>query len=136
MLTAVAHIQSTDVTANNNDEVLLIFESSLSIFFCGASILKRQACTQKHQDERRFKMPASQSGGSSRNRVLVPQARAGLNNMKMEAAQSLGVQIPADGYYGNVTSRETGSLGGYITKNLVAMAEQQLSGGQAFGGNR
>jgi hypothetical protein len=51
--------------------------------------------------------------------------------MKMEAAQSLGVQIPSDGYYGNVTARETGSLGGYITKNLVAMAEQQLSGGQA-----
>lgn len=70
-----------------------------------------------------------QSG--SRNQVLVPQARAGLNNMKAEAAQSLGVQIPSDGYYGNVTARETGSLGGYITKNLVAMAEQQLSGGQA-----
>ncbi|WP_123039412.1 alpha/beta-type small acid-soluble spore protein [Cohnella candidum] len=79
-------------------------------------------------------MPANQQsqGSSSRNQVLVPQARAGLNNMKMEAAQSLGVQIPADGYYGNVTSRETGSLGGYITKNLVAMAEQQLSGGSQF----
>ncbi|WP_276354027.1 alpha/beta-type small acid-soluble spore protein [Cohnella caldifontis] len=75
-------------------------------------------------------MPASQqSGGGSRNQVLVPQARAGLNSMKMEAAQSLGVQIPSDGYYGNVTARETGALGGYITKNLVAMAEQQLSGG-------
>jgi len=70
----------------------------------------------------------AQSRGS-RNQVLVPQARAGLNSMKMEAAQQLGVQIPADGYYGNVTARETGSLGGYITKNLVAMAEQQLSGG-------
>lgn len=49
--------------------------------------------------------------------------------MKMEAAQSLGVQIPSDGYYGNVTSRDAGSLGGYITKKLVQMAEQQLSGG-------
>ncbi len=68
----------------------------------------------------------------SSNQVLVPQARAGLESMKMEAAQSLGVQIPASGYYGDVTSRETGALGGYITKNLVAMAEQQLSGGQAI----
>lgn len=68
----------------------------------------------------------------SSNQVLVPQARAGLESMKMEAAQSLGVQIPANGYYGDITSRETGSLGGYITKNLVAMAEQQLSGGQAI----
>ncbi|SFA95894.1 Small, acid-soluble spore protein, alpha/beta type [Cohnella sp. OV330] len=71
---------------------------------------------------------ASNSSGS-RNQVLVPQARQALENMKLEAAQSLGVQIPSDGYYGNVTSRDAGSLGGYITKKLVQIAEQQLSGG-------
>ncbi|RED57221.1 alpha/beta-type small acid-soluble spore protein [Cohnella lupini] len=65
---------------------------------------------------------------ASSNQLVVPQARAALQSMKMEAAQSLGVQIPADGYYGNVTSRDAGSLGGYITKKLVQMAEQQLSG--------
>ncbi|QMV40919.1 alpha/beta-type small acid-soluble spore protein [Cohnella cholangitidis] len=70
---------------------------------------------------------ASNSSGS-RNQLVVPQARAALQSMKMEAAQSLGVQIPADGYYGNVTSRDAGSLGGYITKKLVQIAEQQLSG--------
>lgn len=66
--------------------------------------------------------------GRSSNNLVVPQATAALQQMKMEAAQELGVQIPADGYYGNYTSRETGSLGGYITKRLVQMAEQQLSG--------
>lgn len=71
-------------------------------------------------------MAANNSGSS--NQVLVPQAKAALNSMKTEAAQSLGVQIPSDGYYGNVTSRDAGSLGGYITKKLVQMAEQQLSG--------
>jgi hypothetical protein len=65
---------------------------------------------------------------SRSNQLVVPQAKAALQNMKTEAAQSLGVQIPADGYYGNVTSRDAGSLGGYITKKLVQMAEQQLSG--------
>ncbi|MBB6632736.1 alpha/beta-type small acid-soluble spore protein [Cohnella thailandensis] len=65
----------------------------------------------------------------SRNQVLVPQAKAALQSMKMEAAQNLGVQVPSDGYYGNVTSRDAGSLGGYITKKLVQIAEQQLSGG-------
>jgi len=64
----------------------------------------------------------------SSNQLVVPQARQALQSMKTEAAQSLGVQIPADGYYGNVTSRDAGSLGGYITKKLVQMAEQQLSG--------
>lgn len=63
------------------------------------------------------------------NQLVVPQAKAALQSMKAEAAQSLGVQIPADGYYGNVTSRDAGSLGGYITKKLVQIAEQQLSGG-------
>ncbi|MCC3377486.1 alpha/beta-type small acid-soluble spore protein [Cohnella sp. REN36] len=66
---------------------------------------------------------------ASNNQLVVPQARAALQSMKTEAAQSLGVQIPADGYYGNVTSRDAGSLGGYITKKLVQMAEQQISGG-------
>lgn len=70
---------------------------------------------------------AGQSRGS-RNNLIVPQANAALQQLKFEAAQELGVQIPQDGYYGNYTSRETGSLGGYITKRLVQLAEQQLSG--------
>jgi hypothetical protein len=64
------------------------------------------------------------------NQIIVPQAKAALQSLKTEAAQSLGVQLPADGYYGNVTSRDAGSLGGYITKKLVQIAEQQLSGGR------
>ncbi|MGN7358777.1 small, acid-soluble spore protein, alpha/beta type [Paenibacillus sp. SAF-054] len=67
---------------------------------------------------------------SRSNNLVVPQAKTALQQMKMEAAQELGVQIPQDGYYGNMTSRETGSLGGYITKRLVQMAEQSMSGRQ------
>ncbi|ANY65270.1 spore protein [Paenibacillus sp. BIHB 4019] len=65
----------------------------------------------------------------SSNTLVVPQATQALNQMKLEAAQELGVQIPADGYYGNISTRDAGSLGGYITKKLVQIAEQQLSGG-------
>ncbi|WP_438347611.1 small, acid-soluble spore protein, alpha/beta type [Paenibacillus sp. FA6] len=67
-------------------------------------------------------------GQSSSNNLVVPQARAAIQQLKMEAAQELGVTIPQDGYYGSYTSREMGSLGGYITKRLVQMAEQSLSG--------
>lgn len=63
------------------------------------------------------------------NQLIVPQATQALNQMKLEAAQELGIQLPADGYYGNVSTRDAGSLGGYITKKLVQIAEQQLSGG-------
>ncbi|KOP66563.1 spore protein [Bacillus sp. FJAT-18019] len=64
----------------------------------------------------------------SSNNLVVPQARTALQSLKLEAARELGVTIPQDGYYGNYTSRETGSLGGYITKRLVQQAEQALSG--------
>ncbi|AIQ65468.1 Small, acid-soluble spore protein alpha [compost metagenome] len=70
----------------------------------------------------------SQGRSSRSNNLVVPQATAALQQLKYEAAQELGVTIPQDGYYGNYTSRETGSLGGYITKRLVQLAEQQLSG--------
>ncbi|KQO01053.1 alpha/beta-type small acid-soluble spore protein [Paenibacillus sp. Leaf72] len=65
----------------------------------------------------------------SSNTLVVPQATQALNQLKLEAAQELGVQLPADGYYGNISTRDAGSLGGYITKKLVQIAEQQLSGG-------
>ena len=63
-----------------------------------------------------------------RNSLVVPQSSQALQQLKMEAAQELGVTIPQSGYYGDVTSREAGSLGGYITKRLVQIAEQSLAG--------
>ena len=51
----------------------------------------------------------------SRNRVLVPEAKAGLNKFKMEAAKEVGVNLK-DGYNGDLTSRENGSVGGQMVK--------------------
>ncbi|QYR20543.1 alpha/beta-type small acid-soluble spore protein [Paenibacillus sp. sptzw28] len=68
--------------------------------------------------------------GQSRNsnQLVVPQASAALEQMKFEVAQELGIQIPQDGYYGNMATRDAGALGGYITRKLVQIAEQQLAG--------
>lgn len=66
--------------------------------------------------------------GRSSNNLIVPQATAALQQLKLEVAQELGIQVPADGYYGNFTTRDTGSIGGSITKRLVQIAEQQLAG--------
>ena len=68
----------------------------------------------------------------SSNQLVVPQANAALQQMKFEAAQELGIQIPQDGYYGFMATRDTGSLGGHITRKLVQIAEQQLSGQSNF----
>ncbi|WJH36500.1 alpha/beta-type small acid-soluble spore protein [Paenibacillus aurantius] len=72
--------------------------------------------------------------GQSSNVLVVPQARQSLEQMKYEVAQSLGIQIPQDGYYGNMATRDTGAIGGHITRRLVEIAEQQLAGqfGQRF----
>ncbi|RRJ64726.1 alpha/beta-type small acid-soluble spore protein [Paenibacillus oralis] len=70
---------------------------------------------------------------NSSNDLVVRQASGALDQMKYEIAQELGISFPQDGYAGNLTSYENGSIGGFITKRLVTLAEQQLAGqaGQA-----
>ncbi|QEL79429.1 small acid-soluble spore protein [Bacillus sp. JAS24-2] len=66
----------------------------------------------------------AKNNSKSRNELLVQGAENALDQMKYEIAQEFGVQLGAD-----TTSRANGSVGGEITKRLVALAEQQLSGG-------
>jgi len=61
----------------------------------------------------------------TRNRVLVPEAKAGLNKFKMEAAREVGVNL-TDGYNGDLTSRENGSVGGQMVKKMVEAYEKNL----------
>lgn len=68
------------------------------------------------------------SSSSNSNNLVVSKATGALEQMKYEIAQELGISIPQDGYQGNMTSYENGSIGGYITKRLVTLAEQQLAG--------
>ncbi|MBD8500221.1 MULTISPECIES: alpha/beta-type small acid-soluble spore protein [Paenibacillus] len=70
----------------------------------------------------------SQSNNRSSNSLVVPQSAGALEQLKYEIAQELGISIPQDGYYGHVATRDTGSIGGYITKRLVTIAEQSLAG--------
>ena len=59
------------------------------------------------------------------NRVLVPQAKEGLNQFKMESAREVGVNLK-EGYNGELTSREAGSVGGNMVKKMVEAYEQGL----------
>lgn len=63
--------------------------------------------------------------GQSSNNYVSPNAGQALEQMKYEIASEFGVQLGA-----NTTSRQNGSVGGEITKRLVAFAEQSLSGGR------
>lgn len=55
-------------------------------------------------------------------------AQNGLNNMKTEIANELGITGYDTMDKGNLTARQNGYVGGYMTKKLVDMAEQQMSG--------
>ncbi|MGG2066168.1 small, acid-soluble spore protein, alpha/beta type [Bacillus sp. S14(2024)] len=60
----------------------------------------------------------------SRNQIVIQGAENAIDQMKYEIAQEFGVQLGAD-----TTARANGSVGGEITKRLVTLAEQHLSGG-------
>jgi small acid-soluble spore protein D (minor alpha/beta-type SASP) len=59
------------------------------------------------------------------NRSLVPEAKEGLNRFKMEAAKEVGVNLK-EGYNGDLTSREAGSVGGQMVKRMVESYERNL----------
>ena len=54
----------------------------------------------------------------SRNGVVVPEAREAMNKFKMEAAGEVGVNLK-QGYNGDLTSREAGSVGGQMVKKMI-----------------
>jgi len=60
---------------------------------------------------------------NNNNRIVVPGAKQAIEQMKYEIANELGVNLGPD-----ATSRANGSVGGEITKRLVQMGQQQISG--------
>jgi len=67
---------------------------------------------------------------NNNNQKVVPQAKQALNQMKLEIANELGMSNYQQIDKGNLTARENGYVGGYMTKKLVEMAEQQMAGKQ------
>lgn len=63
----------------------------------------------------------------ARSRSLVPEAKQALSNMKYEVATSLNVKFN-QGYNGDLTSRQAGSVGGEMVKRMIQQYEQGMSG--------
>ena len=62
------------------------------------------------------------------NQKVVPEAKAALNQMKLEIANEIGLANYDTVDKGNLTARQNGYVGGYMTKRLVELAEQQMAG--------
>ena len=61
----------------------------------------------------------------ARNSVIVPEAKEAMNKFKMEAASEVGVNLK-QGYFGDLTSRQAGSVGGQMVKNMIQQYEQSM----------
>ena len=61
----------------------------------------------------------------AKNNIVVPQAKEAMNKFKMEAASEVGVTLQ-NGYNGDLTSRQAGSVGGQMVKKMIEAYENSI----------
>ena len=61
------------------------------------------------------------------NKIVVPEAKQALEQFKMEAANEVGVNLK-QGYNGDLTSRQAGSVGGQMVKKMIEKYENDIKG--------
>ena len=66
----------------------------------------------------------------SSNTTAVPEAKSAMDRFKFEVANELGVPL-TNGYNGNLTSRQNGSVGGNMVRKMIEAQERQMSGAGA-----
>ena len=81
--------------------------------------------TPMQNQQNQFQQGNGSSNNSNSNRVVVPEARQALDNMKYEIAGELGINLKK-GYNGDLPSRQAGYIGGYMV-NLMRPAKQVCS---------
>ena len=62
----------------------------------------------------------------SKNNISVPEAKAALDQFKMQAASEVGVTLNQNGYNGNLTSKQAGSIGGQMVNNVNPMRQLEI----------
>ena len=62
---------------------------------------------------------------SSSNQMAVPQAKEAMNRFKQEVASELGVNLK-QGYNGDLTSAQAGSIGGEMVKKMIQRQEESM----------
>lgn len=61
------------------------------------------------------------------SKKTLPEARQHMDNMKYEVANQLGVNLK-QGYNGDLTSQQAGSIGGQMVKQMIEQSERSMSG--------
>ena len=64
---------------------------------------------------------------NSSNKAVEAEAQGALDKFKFEVANEIGVPLK-NGYNGDLTSRQNGSVGGYMVKKMIEAQERQMAG--------
>ena len=70
-------------------------------------------------------MAGNNNSSSGTNRMAVPEAKDSMKSFKEEVASELGVPLK-DGYNGDLTSKQAGSIGGEMVKKMIMKQEEQM----------
>ena len=70
-------------------------------------------------------MAGNNNSSSGTNRMAVPEAKDAMKRFKEEVASELGVPLK-DGYNGDLTSKQAGSIGGEMVKKMIRKQEEQM----------
>ena len=69
------------------------------------------------------------NNGTNKNQINVPEARQSMYNMKHEVANELGITLN-NGYNGQLSSRDAGSIGGQMVKKMIEAQERAMAQNQ------
>ena len=67
------------------------------------------------------------SSSNNTNKTNVPEAKEAMNRFKMEVANEIGVPL-SEGYNGNLTSAQAGSVGGYMVIKMIEVQVKKMAG--------
>ena len=60
------------------------------------------------------------------NKITVPEAKSAMDKFKMQAASEVGVNLNQNGYNGELTSKQAGSIGGQMVKKMIESYENSI----------
>ena len=72
---------------------------------------------------------------NNNNQINIPESKNAMYSFKHEVANELGINLK-QGYNGDLTSRDAGSIGGMMVKKMIEAQEQQMAGSASHSMNR
>ena len=90
------------------------------------TVLRHSTNIQFAYDNRKQERKVTNMSQKNSNKIVVPEAKAAMEQFKMQAASEVGVPLK-QGYNGELTSRQAGSIGGQMVKKMIESYENNLT---------